>query len=82
MNEFKSADDILDYAIQREQEAVDFCSDLAAGMEDENVRATFLGLAQDVHRAGGVADDVACSGVGGHGVRGDRQGVLVPYQVQ
>ena len=47
MNEFKSADDILDYAIQREQEAVDFCSDLAAGMEDENVRATFLGLAQE-----------------------------------
>lgn len=42
-----SADKILDYAIQKEQEAADFYSDLAANMEHTNMKHVFLNFSAE-----------------------------------
>jgi rubrerythrin len=45
MKEFKSVEDILDFAIKAEQEAVDFYSDLATRSKNEQIRKVFLEFA-------------------------------------
>jgi rubrerythrin len=45
MKEFKSIDDILDFAIRAEQESVDFYSDLAARSKNEEIKKVFLEFA-------------------------------------
>lgn len=42
MNEFKSIDDALDFAIQSEQEAVDFYTNLADGAKNQSMRKVFI----------------------------------------
>jgi len=42
-----SVDQILDYAIQKEQEAADFYSDLAANMEHANMKHVFLSFSAE-----------------------------------
>ena len=44
MKEFKSIDDILDFAIRAEQESVDF-SGLASGSRNDAIRKVFLEFA-------------------------------------
>jgi rubrerythrin len=45
MKEFKSVDDILDFAIKAEQEAVDFYSDLAARSKNQQIKKVFMEFA-------------------------------------
>lgn len=47
MKEFKSAEDILNFAIDAEQEAFDFYSKLAAGASSEQMRTVFEQFAQE-----------------------------------
>ena len=44
---FDSVEKILDYAIQKEQDAADFYSDLAANMEHENMKHVFLSFSAE-----------------------------------
>ena len=44
---FSSVDEILEYAIDKEQGAADFYTDLAGRMEVEHMRDVFLGFAQE-----------------------------------
>ena len=44
---FNSVDEILDYAIDKEQSAADFYTDLAGKMDRENMKNVFLGFAQE-----------------------------------
>ena len=50
---FDSVDEILDYAIEREQEAADFYSGLADKMEHRHMKSVFLGFSAEEqgHRA-------------------------------
>jgi len=45
MKQFSNVDDILDFAIRGEQEAVDFYSDLAAKSKNEQIKKVFLEFA-------------------------------------
>ena len=45
MKQFKSVEEILDFAIGAEQEAVNFYSDLAARSKNEQIRKVFLEFA-------------------------------------
>ena len=47
MNELSNADEILNYAIQMEQDAVDLYTDLAEKAKDPATKKTFLGFAQE-----------------------------------
>lgn len=47
MEAFKSIDDILDFAINAEQEAVDFYTELANMMNNPQMKATFLEFAKE-----------------------------------
>ena len=47
MELFKSIDDILDFAIQAEQEAVEFYSELARMSKDVNISEIFTGFAKE-----------------------------------
>lgn len=47
MNEFKSVDDALDFAIQSEQEAVDFYTNLADGANNQAMREVFIQFAKE-----------------------------------
>ena len=47
MKEFNSIDDILDFAINAEQEAVDFYNQLAASSKTEDMRHVFTQFAQE-----------------------------------
>ena len=47
MNDFKSIDDVLDFAIQSEQEAVDFYTNLANGSENQAMREVFIQFAKE-----------------------------------
>lgn len=47
MKEFESIDDILDFAIQAEQNAVDFYTDLAKTLTTEDMKATFEEFAKE-----------------------------------
>jgi rubrerythrin len=47
MNEFKNVDDILDFAIQNEQSAVEFYTELAKGAISSEMKATFEHFAQE-----------------------------------
>ena len=47
MNEFKSIDDALDFAIQSEQEAVDFYTNLANGSKNQAMREVFIQFAKE-----------------------------------
>ncbi len=47
MNTFDSVDDILDFAMKSEQEAVDFYVGLAAKMKNEEIREVFLEFARE-----------------------------------
>ncbi|MCF8373985.1 MAG: ferritin family protein [Bacteroidales bacterium] len=47
MKEFESIDDILDFAIQAEQNAVDFYTDLAKTLTTEDMKATFQEFAKE-----------------------------------
>lgn len=53
MTEFKSIDDILDFAINAEQEAVDFYNQLAENAKTEDMRFVFTSFAQEeiAHKA-------------------------------
>jgi len=42
MNEFESIDDALDFAIQSEQEAADFYTNLADGSKNQAMRKVFI----------------------------------------
>jgi len=42
---FDSVDQILDFAIQKEQEAADFYTDLAAKMDRKNIKEVFISFA-------------------------------------
>ena len=44
---FESIDEILDYAIQREQDAADFYTELAEKMEKPAMKQVFLGFASE-----------------------------------
>jgi rubrerythrin len=43
----KTVEDILDFAIQKEQEAADFYTGLAAKMDRKNIKEVFLGFAEE-----------------------------------
>jgi len=45
--DFGSADKILDFAIQKEEEAAQFYTNLADKMEKENMRKVFEGFAKE-----------------------------------
>ena len=45
MKEFKSVEDILEFAIKAEQEAVDFYSDLAARSKNQQIKKVFIEFA-------------------------------------
>jgi rubrerythrin len=45
MKQFNNVDDILDFAIRAEQEAVDFYSDLAARSKNDQIKKVFLEFA-------------------------------------
>jgi len=47
MNEFNSIDDALDFAIQSEQEAVDFYTNLANGSKSQTMRKVFIQYAKE-----------------------------------
>ena len=47
MKEWRSIDEILDFAIENEQEAADFYNDLAAKMARAHMRDVFLQFAQE-----------------------------------
>ena len=47
MEAFNSIDEILDFAINAEQEAVDFYTDLASKMHNPQMKDTFLEFAQE-----------------------------------
>jgi rubrerythrin len=47
MKEFKNVDEILDYAIMAEQEAVDFYSNLSAQSKNAQMKTVFLEFAQE-----------------------------------
>jgi rubrerythrin len=47
MEKFKDIDEILDFAMQAEQEAVDFYTRLAQGMKNAAMRQTFLLFAEE-----------------------------------
>ena len=47
MNEFKSIDDALNFAIQSEQEAVDFYTNLANGSKNQAMREVFIQFAKE-----------------------------------
>ena len=47
MKEFKSIDDVLDFAISAEQEAVDFYNQLAKDSKTEDMRFVFTSFAQE-----------------------------------
>ncbi|MEE4197906.1 MAG: ferritin family protein [Bacteroidales bacterium] len=47
MKEFKTIDDIFDFAIKSEQEAVDFYNDLAEIAKTEDMRNVFVQFAQE-----------------------------------
>jgi rubrerythrin len=47
MKEFKSVDDILDFAMNSEQEAVDFYNDLAENTQNEEMQRIFNQFAQE-----------------------------------
>jgi len=47
MENFKSIDDILDFAINAEQEAVDFYNQLAKNAKTEDMRIVFTSFAQE-----------------------------------
>jgi rubrerythrin len=44
---FDSVDAILDYAIQKEEEAADFYTELAGKMERDDMKSVFLGFARE-----------------------------------
>lgn len=47
MGDWNSVEDVLDYAIQREQEAADFYTDLAANAEHQHMKSIFEGFARE-----------------------------------
>lgn len=47
MEQFNSINDILDFAMQAEQEAVDFYTELAGQSKNENIREIFLQFAKE-----------------------------------
>ncbi len=47
MKEFSSIDDILDFAIQNEQQAVDFYTELAEGSTNDEMKAVFTQFARE-----------------------------------
>ena len=47
MREFKSIEDVLDFAINAEQEAVDFYNQLAGNSKTEDMRNVFASFAQE-----------------------------------
>ncbi len=47
MNEFRNIDDILDFAIEREQDAVNFYNKLAASARNADMKTTFEQFAQE-----------------------------------
>jgi len=47
MNEFNSIDDALDFAIQSEQEAVDFYTNLANGSKSQTMHKVFIKYAKE-----------------------------------
>src|SRR6056297_2023081 len=47
MKEFQTVDDILDFAMDSEQEAVDFYNELAAHSKNEEMRKIFNQFAQE-----------------------------------
>lgn len=47
MKEFNSLNDILDFAIMAEQEAVDFYTGLAATIKEDNIKQIFLDFAKE-----------------------------------
>lgn len=47
MNEFKNINDILDFAVEREQDAVNFYNKLAASARNADMKATFEQFAQE-----------------------------------
>ncbi|MFP4017733.1 MAG: ferritin family protein [Bacteroidales bacterium] len=47
MKEFKNVEDILDFAMNSEQEAVDFYNELAANAKSEDMRKVFNEFAQE-----------------------------------
>ncbi len=47
MNEFRNIDDILDFAIEREQDAVNFYNKMAASARNADMKATFEHFAQE-----------------------------------
>ncbi|BDX38612.1 hypothetical protein CYCD_19670 [Tenuifilaceae bacterium CYCD] len=47
MNEFKNIDDILDFAIEREQDAVNFYNKMAASARNADMKSTFEHFAQE-----------------------------------
>lgn len=47
MKEFASVNDVLDFAIKSEQEAVDFYTQLASQAENEDMKAVFLQFAEE-----------------------------------
>lgn len=49
MNEFRTFEDILDFAILQEKAAQEFYSDLAGKVQDEHVRIFYLELVQQEH---------------------------------
>lgn len=53
MGYFKSIDEVLDFAIQNEQEAVDFYLELAATLKNEDMKLTFEKFAKEevAHKA-------------------------------
>lgn len=53
MNEFKNTDDILDYAIEREEEAAQFYTQLAAKMDRPSIARVFKDFAKEewTHKA-------------------------------
>jgi rubrerythrin len=47
MKQFESVDDILDFAIGEEQQAVDFYSELAENARTEDMHQVFIGFAEE-----------------------------------
>lgn len=47
MEKFKTIDDVLNFAMKAEQEAVDFYNQLASTMQNKEMQQTFLAFAQE-----------------------------------
>ena len=47
MDQWKSVDEILDFAIKNEEGAAEFYRDLAAKMKQESMREVFLGFSKE-----------------------------------